>query len=296
MSSLFKLIKIDSLILLALAQISIKYGILRPFNIPFTLNSFGFSLLVLSSVCLLAAGNVIIAINNKELSKYRISEKNAFRWFIGLNCIGVILGFYLSNLIQRPGFIALFIITSGLFYMYSTYIREYLVVKNLIIALLAALSIIVIAIFELLPLITEKNKDSIKIVFSIITDYAVFGFIIILIMELVKDCIHLDRDHNLGVKTIPTVLGKDRSLKLVGLFGVLSIAAVIYYMYTYLFSSTKAVIIVLIIIVAPLLFFIIKSFNADKTKDIRIMKLLLQLVIFTSATTLLALPYIIQKV
>ena len=296
MSSLFKLIKIDSLILLALAQISIKYGILRPFNIPFTLNSFGFSLLVLSSVCLLAAGNVIIAINNKELSKYRISEKNAFRWFIGLNCIGVLLGFYLSNLIQRPGFIALFIITSGLFYMYSTYIREYLVVKNLIIALLAALSIIVIAIFELLPLITEKNKDSIKIVFSIITDYAVFGFIIILIMELVKDCIHLDRDHNLGLKTIPTVLGKDRSLKLVGLFGVLSIAAVIYYMYTYLFSSTKAVIIVLIIIVAPLLFFIIKSFNADKTKDIRIMKLLLQLVIFTSATTLLALPYIIQKV
>lgn len=296
MLSLFKLIKIDSLILLALAQISIKYGILRPFNIPFTLNSFGFSLLVLSSVCLLAAGNVIIAINNKELSKYRISEKNAFRWFIGLNCIGVILGFYLSNLIQRPGFIALFIITSGLFYMYSTYIREYLVVKNLIIALLAALSIIVIAIFELLPLITEKNKDSIKIVFSIITDYAVFGFIIILIIELVKDCIHLDRDHNLGLKTIPTVLGKDRSLKLVGLLGVLSIAAVIYYMYTYLFSSTKAVIIVLIIIVAPLLFFIIKSFNADKTKDIRIMKLLLQLVIFTSATTLLALPYIIQKV
>ena len=278
MLSLFKLVKIDSLILLALAQISIKYGILRPFNIPFTLNGFGFSLLILSSVCLLAAGNVIITINNGELSKYRFSEKNAFRWFIGLNCIGVILGFYLSNLIQRPGFIALFIITSGLFYIYSSYIKEYLVVKNLIISLLAALSIIVIAIFELLPLITEKNKDSINIVFSIITDYAVFGFILIFIMELVKDCIHLDRDHNLGLKTIPSVLGKDRSLKLIGLLGVISIAAVIYYIYTYLFSSTNAVILVLAIIIAPLLFFTIKSFNSDKTKDLKMMKLLLQLV------------------
>lgn len=295
MSSFLKLIKIDSLLLLALAQVSIKYGILKPFNIPFALNGLGFGLLVLSSISLLAAGNIIIAISNKELAGYHSSEKSAFNSFIIFNCIGVALGFYLANLIQRPGFIALFIITSGLFYVYATYLKEYVVIKNVVISLLASLSIVVIAIFELLPLITLKNKDTIKIVFSIITDFAVFGFILVFIKELVKDCLYLDRDHNLGVRTIPAILGKDRALKIIGLSGLIPIAAVIYYIYTYLFANTTAVILLLLLIVAPLLFFMIKTFNATKNKDLKIMETLLQLVIITSALTLLILPYILQN-
>ncbi|SHI33284.1 geranylgeranylglycerol-phosphate geranylgeranyltransferase [Aquimarina spongiae] len=290
MLSILKIIKFDNLLIIAIAQLCIRYGLFEPFGIAITLNGFGIFLLILATLSIAAAGNVIIHLNDDE----KTNEKLGNRLFIIFNVIGVLLGFYLSNLIGRPGFAVLFIIVSGIFYMYATYLKEILVVKNIIIGVLATLSILAIGIFDLLPAITEKNRESQTVIFSIIFDYSVFAFLIIVLREILKDCLNVDKDHNMGLKTIPIVLGKERTIKLIGILAVLPIAAVIYYIYTYLFSNSLAVVAVLALIVAPLIFFIIKSFTAETDKQLRLLKHLLRIVLLITAISLLMYQYLLK--
>ncbi|WP_109300077.1 geranylgeranylglycerol-phosphate geranylgeranyltransferase [Aquimarina sp. AU474] len=300
MLAYFKLIKIDNLLLIALAQVFIKYGLFEPFGIAITLNGFGIALLIIATVSIAAAGNVIIEIydqessNSKEFIFGSITEKSANRLFIVLNVIGVLIGFYLANLVGRPGFAALFVITSGIFYVYASYLKEVLVVKNVIIGLLVALSLIVVGIFDLLPAITEKNRVSQTTIFSIIFDYAIFAFLIVCLREIIKDCIRIDKDHNTGVTTIPITLGKERTIKLIGILTVLPIVALIYYIYTYLFSNTVAVILVLVSIIAPLIYFIIRTFTAESNKQLTILKLILKIVLVMATLSLMFYQYILK--
>ncbi|WP_271766858.1 geranylgeranylglycerol-phosphate geranylgeranyltransferase [Aquimarina algiphila] len=300
MLSYLKLIKFNNLLIIALAQLCIKYGLFEPFNIAITLNGFGIALLVIATISIAAAGNIIIEIYDQEGSKVKnllygsISEKSANRLFIIFNVIGVLIGFYLSNLIGRSGFAALFIIISGIFYIYASYLKEIFVLKNIIPALLAALSLIAVGIFDLLPAITEKNRESQTVIFSIILDYSIFAFILVLLREIIKDSLHIDRDHKIGIKTLPIVLGKNRTTKLVGLLTLLPIIAVVYYIYTYLFSNSRAVIFVLITIIAPLLYFMIKSFNTESDKQLKQLQLILKIVLITAAFSLLVYQFVLK--
>ncbi|WP_438711626.1 geranylgeranylglycerol-phosphate geranylgeranyltransferase [Aquimarina muelleri] len=299
MQSYLKLIKFDNLLLIALAQLCIKYGLFEPFNIAITLNGLGIALLIFATVCIAAAGNIIIQIYNQEgatakgLLQGKITEKTANRLFIIFNVIGVLIGFYLSNLIGKSGFAALFIITSGIFYIYASYLKEIIILKNVIPALLIALSLIVVGIFDLLPAITEKNRESQTVIFSIILDYSVFAFMIVLLREIVKDGLHIDRDHRLGIKTIPMALGKERTTKLVGILTIVPIAMVIYYIYTYLFSNSTAVIMVLLLLIAPLLYFMIKSFSAESDKQLTRLSLLLKIILIIASISLLFYQFIL---
>ncbi len=298
MIAYLKLIKIDNLILIALAQLAIKYGLFEPFDISITLNGLGITLLVLASICIAAAGNIMLEMHttstNSLLQQYQISEKTAERFFIGFSVIGVALGFYMANLINRPGFAALFIITSGIYYLYATYLKEILIVKNLIIGLLMVLAILVVAIFDLLPAITPQNQASQSVFFSILLDYAFLGFVIVVIREIIKDILSMDADHNAQLKTIPLLLGRERAAKLCGILAIIPIAALVYYIYTYLFNNTNAVLFALVLLIGPLLIFLIKSWTASSTKDFNILSLLLKIVLITTAVSLMAYQFVLS--
>ncbi|MBQ4802531.1 UbiA family prenyltransferase [Aquimarina sp. MMG015] len=294
MQAYLKLIKFDNLILIALAQLFIKYGLFEPFDIDVTLNTFGISLLIISTISLVAAANVMLYIQDKEQSETIVSEKVLNRLFIVFNVIGVGIGFYLSNIIGIPKLAALFIVVSGIFYIYTTYLKEILVLKNIIIGILMALGLIAVTIFDLLPAINEQNRASQKVIFLIVVDYSIFAFIIVTIREIVKDCMHVDRDHNAGLPTIPISLGKDRTAKLIGGLTILPIGMIIYYVYTYLFNNSTAVIIVLGLLVAPLLYFMFKSWGAESNKDFKILSLLLKIILFLASLSLLLYQFILK--
>ncbi|WP_299439215.1 geranylgeranylglycerol-phosphate geranylgeranyltransferase [uncultured Aquimarina sp.] len=300
MQAYLKLIKFDNLILIALAQLCIKYGLFEPFDVDITLNGFGISLLIISTISLVAAANVMIHIQNKEYSTQKettetvISEKIMNRLFIIFNVIGVGIGFYLSNMIGKPKLASLFIVVSGIFYIYSTYLKEILVLKNILIAFLMALGLISVTIFDLLPAITEQNRASQKVIFLIIVDYSIFAFVIITIREIIKDCLMMDRDHNAGLQTIPIALGKDRTVKLVSGLTIIPIGLIIYYVYTYLFSNSTAVVLVLALLVAPLLYFMFKSWSAENNKDFKTLSFILKLVLFIASLSLLLYQYILK--
>ncbi|WP_455170052.1 geranylgeranylglycerol-phosphate geranylgeranyltransferase, partial [Aegicerativicinus sediminis] len=219
--SLLKLIRWKNLLMIALVQILIKYCLFEPFGATITLNGFGLFLLILSTVFIAAAGYIINDINDvgtdqinhdqNVVATKKISEKNAYNLFIIFNLTGVALGFYLSYLVGRNGFFAIFVISSALLYLYATYLKQTMLIGNIIVALLVALSLLIVGIFDLIPVVTEMNRASQITFFEILVDYSIFAFIMTILREIAKDLQDIEGDHNAGMNTLPVAIGRARA-------------------------------------------------------------------------------------
>jgi 4-hydroxybenzoate polyprenyltransferase len=305
MINFLNLIRWKNLLLIAFVQILIKYALLEPFEVvKFTLNDFGFGLLVLATLCIAAAGNVINDIYdvetdfvnkpNKVIVGNSISEKTAFNMYIVLTIIGVGVGFYLSNLVGRSGFSAIFVIISALLYIYATYLKQTLLVGNIVVSFLVAMSLLIVGLFELLPVITDQNQETQLTFFKIIFDYAIFAFMINLLREMIKDIEDINGDYKVEMKTLPIIIGRERALKIIFALSIVPLLAVIYYTITYLYKHYIAVGYFLIFIIAPLLYFTIKSFSAETKKEINFLSAFLKIIMFFGVMSLLLYPFILK--
>ena len=217
-----QLIRYKNLIIIALMQVFVKYGLFKPLEIQVALSDFQFLLLVIATICIAAAGNVINDIYDMDIDAINrptklligrsISEKAANRIFIILNILGVAVGFYLANSIGKPGFAAIFIIISALLYMYASYVKGILLLGNLLISLLVAFSILIIGIFDIVPAITSEDKAGQLVAMQILLHYAFFAFFINLIREMVKDVQDINGDKNGGLTPCLLLLGAREQL------------------------------------------------------------------------------------
>ncbi len=284
------LIRYQNLLFIALVQILIKFSLFFALGADTVLNSFGFFLLLIATLCIAAAGNIINDIYDVEIDKInkpkkvligkKIPERNANRLFIILNIIGVAIGFYLSNSIGKPGFAALFIVFSALLYLYSSYLKGILIVGNLLVSFLVAMSLIIVALFDLLPAITMENQTSQSAVFKIILHYALFAFFINFIREIVKDLQDINGDKKGGMNTLAIALGRKRTITIVFALGVLLILGVVIYMYKFIYNHETLLLYFLFAIVAPLLYFCMKSWSAETQKDYGFLSNLLKIIMF----------------
>lgn len=284
-------------------QILIKYALLLPFGVATTLDGFGFTLLVLSTLCIAAAGNIINDIYDVETDLVNkpdkvivgktVTEKRANSLFIIFNVIGVGLGFYLSNLIGKNGFFAIFVIISALLYVYASYLKQVLIIGNITISMLVALSIIIVGLFELLPVITPQNQEFQLAYFRIIFDYALFAFLINLVREFAKDIEDIDGDYKAGMNTLPIAIGRERASKVLYIVALIPLCTVVYYMITYLYKQEIIITYFLILIVAPLIYILIKAYNAETKKDFHHISSILKLVMLFGMLSLLLYRYIL---
>ena len=292
MRSFFKLIRYQNLILLALMQFIFRYGFLKLQNVGLALADFQYALLVLATVLIAAAGYVINNIfdQNTDLENKpntvvvgkTISEKNAYTIYVVLNIIGVAIGFYLSNVIQKPGFASIFILVASLLYFYATSLKQMLLVGNILVAALLSFSIIIVGFFDLYPAIYPGNQQEMSTLFSLLLDYAVMAFIINFIRELVKDLEDMNGDYNQGMSTLPIVLGRSRTVKVVFALSFIPIVLLLKYTLVYYFANNLfvATIYFLIFIIAPLIYFTIKTYDAKTVQEFKHLSTILKLVIF----------------
>lgn len=297
------LIRIPNLALIVVTQLLIKYALFETFGIAITLNAFGYALLCLATVCIAAAGNIINDVHdvitdtvNKpqhRIVEKHISEKSALTAYMVLTFLGVGIGFYLSNLIGRPGFSAIFIIISALLYLYATYLKNILLVGNLVISGLVAMVIIIVGLFELLPAITSANRQTQAILFSILLDYAWFAFLINLLREMVKDQEDIQGDYKAGRNTLPIAIGRSRANKVIFATGLIPLFSVIYYMYEYLFANMYAVLFALFFIVGPLLFFLVSIPGSKTKKQFKKLSILLKIILVLGLLSIGLYPFIL---
>ncbi len=299
-----KLIRYHNLIIIALIQILIRYGLFLSMGVDITLSDFEFFLLVLSTLCIAAAGNIINDIYdveidtinkpNKVLIGKKISGKSANNLYLILNIIGVIIGFYLSNSIGKPIFATLFILISALLYLYASQLKAILLVGTFIVSLLVALSLIIVGLFDLLPAINSLNLKVQSDAFLVVMEYALFAFIINLIREIIKDIQDIDGDKNGGMNTLPIVLGRKRASYIALSLGVILQIGIVYFIYKQLYYSQIMVLYFLIFIEAPLLYFSAIVWDAKTKKDYAFLSKLLKLIMFLGMCSILLFTFVLK--
>ncbi len=284
--------------MIAIVQLLIKYAFLEPYGVTTTLDTLGIILLIVATIFIAAAGNIINDINDIETDVINkpdkiivgksISEKIAYNLFIILNVVGVGIGYYLSNSVGRSGFFSLFVIISVLLYVYSTYLKQLFLIGNLIISVIVALSILIVGIFELIPNITEQNQTIQFLYFKTILNYAYMAFILNFIREIAKDVEDIEGDAKAGMHTLPIIIGKEKTKYIILGLSLLTLFVIGYYVVDSLYNNQIAVIYFLIFILAPLLYLNIKILSAQiKTDYTHISNILKWIMLFGMLSLLL---------
>ncbi len=303
-----KLIRYQNLIMLALMQFVFHFGFLKKQLTVLGLTDWQFVLLVISTICIAGGGYLINDVFDKNIdvinkpekvivSKY-ISEATAYNYYIVLNLIGVGIGFYLSNYIGKPSFSGIFIVIAATLYLYALSLKKTLFIGNLIIAIILALSVLIVGVYDLLPIITLENQQGLGILFKILIEYAFFAFLISLIREIVKDFEDIEGDLDNGVKSLPIVLGKKNSKIILSVLLVIAAISIIWYSFAYLFKNDLyfAVLYIFALILAPVIYTLIRLWNAYAKKDYSHLSFVLKGVIFFGILTVLVVVYNIEFV
>ncbi len=175
-------------------------------------------LLIIATVCIAAAGNIINDIFDVETDKINkpkkviisqfISKKNAFIYYVIFNLIGLLSGLYLSfKILHKPLYSLVFIFIILLLYFYSKYFKKIAILGNLIVSFLIAQSILMVYFFHYFRVHFSVRWDD----FILIIIYASFAFILNFIREIVKDIEDINGDYNQNMKTLPILIGKKRT-------------------------------------------------------------------------------------
>jgi len=229
-----------------------------------------FYLILLASITaalVAAAGNIINDIFDIETDKIshpkrvlvsgKISKKVAWTEYIILNSISIIISVSLSIRL-----IVIVLATIILLYIYSSTLKKLPLIGNLTIAFLTGLTFV------------YGGYAADNPVAAIVP--AVFGFLINLIREIVKDILDIEGDNKLNYKTLPIKFGIDISKKLIILITLILIAFTVYPFLTEIYHIEYFIIVM--VFVNPLLILCLKLlFDKKKATGITVVSKLLKL-------------------
>ena len=220
LGAFFKLIRWPNLIFIVLTQ-TLFFTCVLPFVFRtseeprfYNLSLLNFSLIILASVCIAAAGYIIndyfdLNIDQVNKPEHLIIEKYIKRrWAILLHLILSLAGFIISCYIGyrlKNIYLPFFnLIAIACLWFYSTTFKRKLLIGNIIISLLTAWVILVIMVAEYKTIMAFSVKTRL---FKISLLYAGFAFVISLIREVIKDMEDLPGDIKYNCKTMPIVWG-----------------------------------------------------------------------------------------
>ena len=242
--SFFKLIRLKNLIIVSLTQLLIKFSLINPFVNNFTLSNNQFYLLILATVFITASGyiiNDIYDVKTDEVNKEKeiiigklITSRNAIKWYITFNLLGLLLGTYIAYIVKKPLYSLIFVYCILSLWTYSKRMKTSFLIGNLQVSLLTALSIFNVALFDIIPNGINKNYGEMMI-FKIIMFYAAFAFIITFVREMIKDLEDIEGDKKIHAKTLAITYGIEKT-KWVSLFFTIFIFLLITYFQYFQFS------------------------------------------------------------
>jgi len=262
-----------------------------------SLNYVNFSLLIISSIFIAAAGYVIndyfdlnIDRINKPgrliIQKY-ISRRWAIVWHFFLSMAGVAIGFYLdlASHVTLLGFSNL--ICACLLFIYSISLKKKLLSGNILISLLTAWTVLVVTWCEARFFFNPADVNIRKII-RITFLYAGFAFIISLIREAIKDIEDIEGDRKYGCKTMPILWGVNVS-KIYSAIWLTTITLILCSLMIYMLQLHWwiAAVYCLLFIILPLARIFQKLFKAQTSKDFHELSILVKIVMFTGILSMI---------
>lgn len=260
-----------------------KYGL------PFTLNEFQFFLLVLATALICAGGYVINdyfdvqidAVNkpDKQIIGKKIAPEKAFNFYLILTVIGLGLGVYLSLAIDYWKLVTIFVVVIALLYLYSIAFKRMVFIGNFIVALLTAISVIIVMLFE--PSLYNLARPGDYYIAGLCTKYIMgisfFAFALTVVREIVKDIQDIEGDRKYNAKTLPVKYGARRTVLIAELFLLVTIGGLLYLNFTVFNIFGNIYLIYILVLVAFLLFIGFRLFNAGTKKEYGVISTLLKI-------------------
>ncbi|MCK4638289.1 MAG: geranylgeranylglycerol-phosphate geranylgeranyltransferase, partial [Bacteroidales bacterium] len=225
-SPYFKLLRVPNLIIIILTQYLIRFCVIKPVlqfhGVNLTFSELDFALLVFSTILIAVAGYIINDYFDIQIDAYnkpdklivgkKVSIGTAKLIYAILNGIAFIIGFYLAIKVNafQLGFI--FVMIAIMLWYYSAKYKRQIFWGNLVVAILSALVLLIVWIFEffslrLSPIDFIDAYRSIKIINIIIWSYSLFAFMVTLIREMIKDIQDIEGDSKFGCRTLAVVFG-----------------------------------------------------------------------------------------
>jgi 4-hydroxybenzoate polyprenyltransferase len=278
-----KLIRFKNLLIIALTQLLIKYVLINPFSHKISLSSFDFFLLSLSTILIAGAGNIIndyfdIKVDRLNDRKIIIGEsikrRSAILLHILFSSTGIIIGFYLAWKVGiiNLGFINLFCVIS--LWYYSTNLKRKPISGNVLVALLSALVLIIVPIYDLIP---EPGVNFIEI-FNKIAVYSLFAFFFSFIREIIKDLEDFDGDKRSGMKTFAIAIGVKKTKTVLKILTSLILSSFVYLLAITYPYKLHFFLFILLILTIPFTCFLIMLFKAKTKQDFNVLSQLLKLI------------------
>ena len=315
--SFLKLIRLKNLIIVALTQFLVKFSLINPFVENFMLSDNQFYLLVLSTVFITASGYIINDIYdvktdkvNKEESRIigkLITSRNAIRWYIIFNFLGLGLGIYIAYIVKQPYYSLVFVYCIFSLWTYSKRMKTSFLLGNLQVSLLTALSIFNVALFDIISNGINKNNGEMMI-FKIILFYAAFAFIITFIREMIKDLEDMEGDKKIQAKTLAITYGIEKTKWVSLIFTIFTFLGIAYFQYFQysiakskfefdisIWGINKMAIIYVIFIQLLFLFLGFKIYNSKVKKDFYFISQLSKIIMIAGILSIPLFTYIHLK-
>jgi len=285
MHSLLQLIRLTrplNLSIIALTMWLMREYVLRPFvevnQFSLQLSGTFFFWLVLATLCIAAAGNVINDYFDQRTDRVNkpgntivgvhIKRRVAMAVHQILTAVGVCLALYISYKVGNIKLGLVHIFAAAALWFYSVQFKRELIVGNVVIAVLAGLVPIVVGLFEI-PLLMEKYGAEVaeffefnrpgedpsiyfKYLFYFIFGYATFAFLLNLIREIQKDMADVKGDVHIGARTIPLVYGIKNAKKITAVLMVSAIIALLV-LQQKVVSDNASLIYLIVAVISPML-------------------------------------------
>lgn len=302
MRNSFLLLRIPNLVMIALSQLLLRLTIIDPFlaaaNTPSEISHIDLILIILSTIFIAAGGYVVndffdVEIDriNKPGNNYFETEnrrKNFLKIYLCLSAAGIGAGIYLSLIKKIPFVMMINLLSFGLLFLYSQSLKKIFLFGNIIIALLTAMSLLVI-------LFSDKQAFADEGIRKIIFAYSLFAFFLTIIREIIKDMQDAEGDRLYGRKTIPVISGIFFSKLLVFFLLLVVLSSLVYIQYIQKqWEDMYSFLYVTILVDLPLLAFVFFLARSDSVRQFRRLSILAKVIMFSGIMSMLVF-YLIFK-
>lgn len=253
-----------------------------------------FWFIVVASVCIAAAGNIIndyFDLNIDQVNKPDkvvvntvISRRWVIFWHMVLSMLGLFFTVYALPVSLYWHLVLANMGSILLLWFYSTNFKKQMLVGNVVISLLTAW-VLLILFFSKQPLqikhLLSVGHSEVRF-FRLTMLYASFAFVISLIREVVKDMEDIEGDRRYGCKTLPIVWGVNAAKLFVAVWLVVLIAAlVILQFYVLPMGWWHSALYCFIAIIAPLIWILTRLFKSHTPADFHRLSTVIKLVMLT---------------
>ena len=288
MLEILRLIRVRTLIFTLFVMYMVRFFVLRPLLLK---NGFClqmpeeiFFLLVLSVCCLVAAAYVINDYFDTRTDRIsgvkvvivgrHITRRTAIILHAILNITAIVLAFYVSLGVGKWKISLLFFLISGVLWFYSSCYKKYLLLGNVIVAVLVGLIPLSVVVFEI-PLLEKAYMQmafspDFTFLYKWVLGFSIFLIVNTFIYEINKDNYTMSGDIEKGIVTVPLKWGRRTARYLMGTIVGICMLSVILLDLKVFPHSAYTLTYILLAIELPYLFYLYHIINSRSKRMLQL--------------------------